>query len=83
MHLLTALFQATVSSKPPLAATLSLTQGECLSYWAKLKDTENLRQAAATVVELNRRSRRQGRDPWDIKQWTQVLEHNLIGYGML
>ena len=83
MRLLHALFKATTNDNLPLPTALSLTRGECYRYWSKLKNTTDPKQVAATVAELNRRTGRIGKDPWNLRQWTQILESHLYRKGLI
>ena len=56
---------------------------ECLRYWALLKDTENLDQAARAATDLDKLAGLYGTERHSIKEWTSMLEATLLKENMI
>ena len=56
---------------------------ECLRYWALLKDTENLDQAARAATDLDQLAGLYGTERHSIEKWTSILETALLEKNML
>ena len=62
---------------------LKIGNMECLRYWALLKDTENLDQAARAATDLDKLAGLYGTERHSIKKWTSILETALLEKNML
>ena len=62
---------------------LKIGNMECLRYWALLKDTENLDQAARAATDLDKLAGLYGTERHSIKKWTSILETALLKKNML
>lgn len=62
---------------------LKIGNMECLRYWALLKDTENLDQAARAATDLDKLAGLYGTKRHSIKEWTFMLEATLLKKNMI
>jgi len=56
---------------------------QCLRYWALLKDTENLDQAARAATDLDQLAGLYGTNRHSIHEWTSILEAALLEKNMI
>tara|TARA_B100001250_G_C19557998_1_gene682060 strand:+ start:584 stop:790 length:207 start_codon:yes stop_codon:yes gene_type:complete len=62
---------------------LKIGNMQCLRYWALLKDTENLDQAARAATDLDQLAGLYGTNRHSIEEWTSILEAALLEKNMI